>query len=95
MSDSSKSAIYRSVGVQNAITRLEAGTTFPRKEFEESGANHAYTCWPDQSFDENDPAAVMKWIKRVERRESYTTTLAIVCRRLETILKANELNIEF
>ena len=81
---------YRNVGVQNVVLRHDAGTAFPTREFAESGASHRYTCWPtDNPFDETEPAAMIKWIKRVERSESYATTLAILSRRMEAILKAN------
>ena len=84
-----KSTMYRHVGVQNATSRLEAGTGFPPKAFVEGGAAHAYTCWVNQPFDETDPAAVLKWIKRVERSESYAAAVTTVCRRLETTLMGN------
>jgi len=83
------SIMYRHVGVHNATSRLEAGTGVPPKAFAEAGAAHAYTCWANQPFDETDPAAVLKWIKRVERSESYAAAVTIVCRRLETVLKGN------
>ena len=84
-----KTVTYRHVGVQNAVSRLEAGTGFPPKTFKESGANHAYTCWTNEAFDETDPTAILKWVKRVERAENYAAAVTIVCRRLESVLKAN------
>jgi hypothetical protein len=90
MSTAPSTVTCRNVGVQNTVVRHDAGTAFPAREFAERGASHGYTCWPtDNPFDETEPAAVIKWIKRVERSESYAPTLAILCRRVEAILKAN------
>ena len=90
MSTAPGTVAYRNVGVQNTVVRHDGDTAFPTREFVESGATHGYTCWPtDNPFDETEPAAVMKWIKRVERSESYAMTLAILCRRVEAVLKAN------
>ncbi len=90
MSEAPGTVTYRNVGIQNAVLRHDAGTAFPTRELVESGASHGYTCWPaDNPFDETEPAAVLKWIKRVERSESYAATLEILCRRVEATLKAN------
>jgi hypothetical protein len=62
----------------------------PNREAKEDGCEHRYTCWPaDNAFDETDPTAVIKWVKKVERSEGYALAIAAVCARLETILKSN------